>query len=544
MMNLTIRRLLIFIFIGSTLLTLELSSENSLLMSLPFEEDIISAILNQQKADDKKHDAVIQALSNNIDTELDEYNEIMQESAILEDSELLRIQEKASDEAKAEAKRIKNLYTLGDRDKPKDYQNLFDDSIKHTFRIEFTTSEWQGLIDDMNEYNDEFGTYKSNNYRSVNVIYSTPDETITIPDVGYRSKGNIYSRRLPVEGNGDVRPIHFVLKFNETFDTFEGTEAYDWLKTREVFDLENLIFKWNKQNDPTYINELFSYDMFRAAGVAVPEITMAKVEIVIDGQVELTELYAVHEHIDEEFIRKNLQDTPTKEVGDLYKVVWNGTLEPITDSYWYGVRDWENNYRPVYGLETNTDDPNFDDLVSFTTQLNSSNLVMRQQYLEDNFDIDSFLRAMAVNVLVFNPDDYRGNANNYYLYFDEYGYMTYIPFDYDNSMCEGWLGEPVFINCSLGNDIYEWEGDGFSDWTDEQPLIDNLFDYDEYKTLYEDYLMLLIDSEDFSYSNFSAMFDTLESLYGDEFDMVNNKLWYISEKIDQVTEQVTFYRNN
>ncbi len=544
MMSLRIRRLFIFLFIGSILVTLELNSENSLLMSLPFEEDVISAILNQQQADDKKHEAVLVALSNNIETELEEYNKIMLESIVLQDSRMQRLLEMAEDEAKAEAKRIENMYTLGDRDKPQDYQNLFEDSIKHTFRIEFTSGEWQGLIDDMIDYNEQYGTYKSNNYRKVDVIYSTPFETITIPDVGYRSKGNIYSRRLPIDNNGNVIPIHFVLKFNETFDTIEGTQAYDWLKTREVFDLENLIFKWNKQNDPTYINELFSYEMFRAAGVAVPEITMAKVEIVIDGQVELVELYVVQENIDEEFIRKNLQEIPTKAVGDLFKVVWNGTLEPITDSSWYGVRDWESNYRPVYGLETNTDNPNFDDLVFFTQQLNSSNLIQRQQFLENNFDIDNFLRAMAVNVLVFNPDDYRGNANNYYMYFDETGFMTYIPFDYDNSMCEGWKGEPVFINCSLGNDIYVWEGDGFSDWTDEQPLTDNLLVYEEYKTLYEDYLMLLIDSGDFSFANYSAMFDTIESLYGDEFDMTNNKLWYISEKIDQVTEQVNFYRNN
>ncbi len=543
MVNLILRRVLIIGSLITILLGLDMMSDDPLIISLPTDFDVVSVL-----AQEKEQEAELIRLREEyyqIQNEIiDEYN---QEIILVEDRLMIEQQELAAELEEQRLKEIedaiKNAYTLGDRNKPEDYQKLFSDSIKHTFIIDFDTLEWEGLIEDMEEYNDLYGTYKSNNYRKVDVTYYADDEELFIPDVGIRSKGNIYSRYPPEDSNGNIRPIHYVLKFNETFDTNYGSQEYEWLKGREVFDLEKLIFKWNRVYDPTYINELYSYRLFKEAGVVIPEMNLAKYVIQIDGVTVSEELYTVQESMDEEFIRKHLQDEPTKEVGDLYKVIWPGTLEPINDMGSVGVRDWEANFRPTYGKETNQDIEEYSNLVNFTHQLDNLNGVALTTYLDNNFDVDMFIRSLAVNVLVGNPDDYRGNANNYYLYFDENNYLTFLPFDYDNSMGQGWNGEPVFINYTIGNDIYTWEGNGFSHYTDNIPLVEKVLSIEEYQILYEGYLEALILDGYFSHTYYSNLFDTFKSIYGDEFDMSYNKYSYITQKTQAVIDDIEYYRS-
>ncbi len=276
-------------------------------------------------------------------------------------------------------------------------------------------------------------------------------------------------------------------------------------------------------------------------GVKLPQASYTEVRLVIDGKVEDISFYNIFEHVDEEFIRKNFQDVPTDNVGDLYKGVWSSSMEPIYNSSLYGVRDWETGFRPPYGKETNTDIDDFQNLILFTYGINKSDSDERQEFYENNFDIDNFLRMTAMNVLLGSPDDYRANTNNWYFYFDESDFMTYIPFDYDNSLGCGWTGEPAFIDYTLGNDIYDW---GRFPWNNfGTPLIDNLFEYDEYRIMYEDYLMQFIEDGIYSTESYSELFNIANELYGDDFYMENDRANYINAKIAVVTEQVEYYRN-
>jgi len=513
MINSTIiKSVLLLVGVVGIILTIDLVSEDSFLFP---KSDIVDVI----------------------EDPVDDEDDLLQQQEL----ERLRLLE---EQRLAELQAEEDLYTLGNRDKPQDYLNLFDNSIKHTFIVDFDGLEWQGLIDDMEAYHDEFGTYRSNNYRKVDVTYYADDEEFIIPDVGIRSKGNVYSRYPPVDEEGNIRPIHYVLKFNETFDIIEDTLPYDLLKKREVFDLEKLIFKWNRNGDQTYLSEIYSMQVFKDIGVAAPNMSLTEFVIRVDGEEVQRELYSVQEDIDEEFIRKQLQEVPTKEVGDLYKVIWPGTLEPIYDTNLVGIREWETNTRPVYGLETNDDTPNYQQLIDFTIGLHSSNLTIRKNFIESRINVDNLIRMFAASIFLGNPDDYRGNANNYYFYFDEEGVATYIPYDFDHSLGQGWDGSPVFINHSLGNDIYIWEGNGFGSATRNIPLIDNiLLEYDEYQIMYEDYLEQIITDEIFSYDSFSELFNTANSLYGSDYSMSNDKEYYITTKINNVLDDIEYYRN-
>ncbi len=499
-----IKRILILGLIVSSLVLLEANADETLLINLPSDEDVINSLREKQK----QEDLLAELLTKEVE-----------------------------------------------RDQVQDYETLFDMSVRHEFVIEFSQEEWDGLNNDMYEYFLDYGNYKSNNYRNVTITYTAGEETFVIEDVGIRSKGNDFSRNTtPEDSEGNVNEIHYMLKFNETFDHLEETDEYTELKKREVFNVEQLLLKRNNQEDPAHLNEVFSYHLFREAGVVVPDASMAVVKLVVDGEVKNTHLYNVFEQMDDEFVRQNMQEEPKKEIGDLYKVKWGGSMEPIytnPNSYHnpvIGVREWESNYRPIYSLKTNKDDPNYDTLIDFTRNLDEEDLDIRYEFINNNFDVDSFIRAMAVNVLTGNPDDYRGHANNYYLYFDETGYLTYIPFDYDNSFMAGWNGADQngegHCNWTLCNDIYYWGELPWAQWSWESlPLWDNIIVYEEYQILYEDYMMEYIESGLFSEATYLEMFHQVNELYGNEFLLSYDKSYFINEKIRVVTEQVTYYRN-
>ncbi len=530
------------------LLILDLSTEDSLLLNLPGEADVLQVLVDKGNQEEDLLDSFEDFYTAQQESILEEQAKLESELDRLEEERLDALDDDNDDNEK-DAETL--AYTLEDRDKDTDYANLFDPSIDHTFIIDFTSLEWDGLIDDMEEYHEQYGTYKSNNYRQVDVTYYSDNEQIFIQDVGIRSKGNVYSRILPEDETG-YHDIHYALKFNETFDTFEGTEAHTNLKTREVFDLEKLYFKWNKNNDQSQISEIYSNHLFREAGVIAPNCNLTKFVIRIDGEVIQTSLYTVMESLDEEFVRRYFQETPTKEVGDLYKVVYPGTLEALTstDYYFiaqdnpsypnaniitYGVRNWELNERPTYGKETNDDVINYDNLIDFTQDLNNFSGAHLKIYLEANFDVDSFLRSLACSVFLGNPDDYRSNVNNYYLYFDETNYLTYIPFDYDWSMGQHWSED----NYSMAFDIYNW-----TQLTNRNtPLVDEILAIEEYRIIYENYLEQFINDSTFSTQSFATLYNQYEDIYGDEFNMSNDKSFYITSKIEHVLEDIEYYRN-
>lgn len=96
----------------------------------------------------------------------------------------------------------------------------------------------------------------------------------------------------------------------------------------------------------------------------------------------------------------------------------------------------------------------------------------RKDFYEKWFDVDFFIKTYAVFILVGMDDDYWGNANNYYLYFDNgkkgSGKCYLIPFDFDNTLGKSINGDKVYTN------PFEW-GNG-----KDRPLLDRLFEVPEY----------------------------------------------------------------
>ncbi len=271
-------------------------------------------------------------------------------------------------------------------------------------------------------------------------------------EVGIRMKGNT-SRREFVDSNGNFTDkCHFKLKFNETFDGSEYLEVselqdyyHEWTdtnarktrKSRNVFDMQKLNIKWNKNYDATLVKEAYAYKVFRDNGVIAPRMTISPTSIsTLDGNNVVDTIngtYDIIEEVDDILISRYF--SKEKASGDLYKLSWSANLSS-NDSVGseIGVENFKTNFHPKYDLKTNKKKSNHEDLLNFIKVVNSSTSD-RSTYktqLEKVLNVKNFLNLEALAYLIGNPDDYRNNMNNTYIYFDSVNHKChFIPYDFD-----------------------------------------------------------------------------------------------------------------
>jgi len=143
----------------------------------------------------------------------------------------------------------------------------------------------------------------------------------------------------------------------------------------------------------------------------------------------------------------------------------------------------------VYDLKTNKKQLDIakNQLKNFVNDMNPlpSGSSQLKSYLEDRVDIDLFLRAYAVNVMVGMWDDYWVNTNNFYFYFDGDGKFYFIPYDYDNT-----LGTSFLMTNSGTQDMLAW-----GDLSGERMLMRKIMSIPEYKEQYKNYIKELAQSD-------------------------------------------------
>ncbi|HKL47029.1 MAG TPA: CotH kinase family protein, partial [Candidatus Izemoplasmatales bacterium] len=378
--------------------------------------------------------------------------------------------------------------------------------------------------------------------------------SLFIGNIGFRTRGN--TSRVRIQDNeGNLNMSNFKISFHETFN--EDDLLIN--NSRTVFEVEELDMKWNRNEDPTYLTEKFSLDLMKDFGVYAAHTSLANVYVEINDVRYYYGVYTVFEPIDKLFIEKRFNEAEAE--GDLYKSLWqNFGPASLRDNYPFsaiGIKDAEMNYRPTYDLKTNKDALNRDLLGDFIKNINDLDGQAFDDYITGNFDVDRFLRYLAVGVLLGNPDDYRAMANNYYLYHDPVNNQwTIIPYDYDHGMGQGWTGEPVFDNWTIDADIYEWGNLNahFQGQSYANPLSDKILAIDRYQRTYEGYLAELIDPDNdyFDVEVFLSMYQNHQSLYNETLETammslpfgLRNVEWYISEKVASIKEQLAYYQEN
>ncbi len=442
---------------------------------------------------------------------------------------------------------------------------IFDDAVPHEFILEISQQEWEGIAQDMLDYAERFPVvplydgdgreYRTDNYRKADFIYRRSDGSeVKLAGVGIRTRGN-ESRRLPYQ-NGQYYKSHFKVKFDETFDMPLDDPATDALSKRRFAGLKVLNFKWSRFNTwDTYanrskINELFSYSLLAEIDVNAPRMSMGMLKFRISGKEVNYGLYGIVEQVDKPFLKRRYGASD----GDLYKCLYlevgpHLTEESILEDH-VGVKDVDVNYRPIYDLQTNEATSDHSALKDFVHQLNALDGQQLVDYLDAHFNVDGFIRYLAMGIYINNLDDYRFLANNYYLFFNTSGKIEFIPYDFDISLGTNWHGElpyDEFIN----QDIYSTTSLPAA-WGDSspRPLVDKVLAVEKYREKYVQYLKdyILPANKLFLFSEYKAKFEQLFAIYGemtrndtvdpDPMGLAGYEQTYFFDKTKSVLEQL------
>jgi hypothetical protein len=133
----------------------------------------------------------------------------------------------------------------------------------------------------------------------------------------------------------------------------------------------------------------------------------------------------------------------------------------------------------AYGKTTNEEAADYSDIVYLAYVIDGAEYDTPEDFalaLEQVFNVDSFLRYMAVMVTVSSWDIYPYTGNNFYLYNNPgTGQFEWIPWDLT------WGDNARFP-------LFELEGEGL---LERAPLYDRVFEVERYRIQYAAYLDLL-----------------------------------------------------
>lgn len=317
------------------------------------------------------------------------------------------------------------------------YSQLFDINNKIEIDVDISDKTLEQLQEDYYDYS-SWGS-KSPIYRKadLNITITTSSDSYTyhIDDIGIRMKGNTSRTEFYNDEEGVYNLIHFKVDFQETFDDEEyySWDATDWgsdddgrdaRKDRTFATLEKLEFKWNRNDDGSYIREYYAYEFYRASGVLAPHTNLTSFDL---GDLHQG-VFMMYEPVDKIFIEKYVAEAD--QGGDLYKCGWTYSGAGFFRDSSIGIENEDNGEFYNYDLKTNKKTSDNEALKNLLTVVNSNKVTKEQ--IAGVIDINNFLLFEACSYFVGNPDDVRNNYNNYYIYFNSSSNkMVFIPYDMD-----------------------------------------------------------------------------------------------------------------
>jgi len=338
---------------------------------------------------------------------------------------------------------------------------LFDQSRVSTVNIEINPDSLDLIYADV----------LSDHYFKALFIYDYGTGRDTLQNVGFRLRGNTsrYSQKKS-----------FKISFNE------------YVSGRKYQDVKKINLN-GQHNDPTMIREKLFYDLWKKAGMAERRTSFVKLFI---NHV----FYGLYTNL-EEFDKDWLERVYGEKSGNLYKctypadLVYHGTNQQT----YKDIQSGSSTGGRAYDLQTNETEDNYTDLVELITLLNSAADTSFARLIADKINVDSFLKAFALDVATGNWDDYMYNKNNYFLYHradtDKFEFVSY---DTDNTFGVDWVN-------------VDWTTRNCIDWykhSEPRPLASKLLSVTGFKEKY----LLYLDTIARNYINPDVVFPHIDSL--------------------------------
>lgn len=361
-----------------------------------------------------------------------------------------------------------------------DYSTVFPQDKVSTIEITMTKENWESINDNMEEISGTTfgggggtmgggnggipgggggagGGFSSEDPDYVAVQFKFNDREWY--KVGFRLKGN--STLSSAWGSGIYK-----LPFRLNFDEFE--DQYPQIENQRFYGFKELSMSPGIQ-DNSLIREKVAADIFRTAGIPAARTSFYKVYINFGEGVKYCGVYTMVEVIDDTMVK----DQFGEDEGNIYK--------PESNFSSFSEAQFEK--------KNNKSENDYSDVQTAITALNSSLRTTDpeewRKNLEAAFNVDHFIKWLAVNSTLVNWDTYGGAmAHNYYLYHHSTKGLTWIPWDNNESLSLGRMGD--------AGDLSQ------SNVTNSWPLIRYLIDDAVYNQKYKDYI------KDFSENTFTT----------------------------------------
>jgi len=320
--------------------------------------------------------------------------------------------------------------------------NVFNDQISHQIELTTPLEDWQAVLSEDFLNNQENPEAYPEVYRPCLMRL----DGAYVVNCGFRERGNS-SRNI--NENEPKKPLKIAM------DAFVE-QSYNGVKK---FNLQNFT------HDPSLMHDALAYSIFRELGIPAPRTAYA--QLYVNG--EYMGVYLMVENVDKTFLKIHFGSQNND--GNLYKTDKGAALY---------LNDLGNDPSPYIDaglkLTTNEETNDYSKVIDFIHFLNQQERLDFDAEFKKRFDVENYLKILAVEKFIRSWDNYWAGGNNFYLYEHPDGQYRWIPWDMNETFQD------------LRNLSWTTWLDGY--WVpakqmDERPLIAAIFRNEQWK---QDYL--------------------------------------------------------
>lgn len=309
------------------------------------------------------------------------------------------------------------------------YAKIFDALVVHRIDIEVSAANYQAQIDDLTSILGSPGMMGGGGRpmgggggRPMGGGMDQGQDPIWVPvtlrfdgrewtQVGMRYKGN--SSLRSAWGRGVLK-----LAFRLSFDKYEND--YPELDDQRFYGFKKMTFS-NGFSDPSMIRDRLAADMFRDGGVPAARGAFVRVYVDFGQGSTYYGLYSMIEDVSNRMLDTQFND----DGGNLYKPEGEGAT-------------WSNLNTGHFDKKTNANSSDWSDVIGAYNALHASraNAPQWRSAFEATFNVEQFLKCLAINQSMTNWDSYGMMNHNYYIYADpsDGGRFAWIPWDLNEAM--------------------------------------------------------------------------------------------------------------
>lgn len=289
---------------------------------------------------------------------------------------------------------------------PGNYELVFDDTVVRRLDITIAASDWDLMMADLETlYGGGGGGMGFPDADPIYVPVSVDYEGETWDYVGMRFKGNSTLRNAYMQGNGK-------LPFRLHFDKYE--DEHPEITDQRFWGFKELKFG-SSAMDGSVIRDKLASELFRASDVPAAKGAFIRVHVDVGEGPIYWGLYTMFEDPCGALLDSWFGD----DTGNCYKPDGGGA-------------SWASLDLSSFEKQTNEELADFSDIEATYAALHAGgDAAAWRAGLEAHFDVDAFLRYLALNNLIQNWDSYGVMTHNYFLYGDpaDAGRLVWMPWD-------------------------------------------------------------------------------------------------------------------